>query len=47
MIRGPLQGMKGILLRRRGKCRFVLSLDLIMRSMAVEVDAADVIPVRG
>lgn len=47
VIRGPLQGMKGILLRRRGKCRFVLSLDLIMRSMAVEVDAADVIPVRG
>lgn len=47
VIRGPFQGMRGILLRRRGKCRFVLSLDLIMRSMAVDVDACDVIPVQG
>jgi transcription termination/antitermination protein NusG len=38
---GPLTGMRGILLRRRGKARFVVSLELIMRSMAVEIDEAD------
>ncbi len=45
IIRGPLQGMTGILLRRHGLWRVVLSVDLIMRSMAVEVDADDVVPV--
>ena len=44
---GPLQGMTGILLRRQNKCRVVISVDLIMRSMAVEVDAKDVVPVRN
>ncbi len=44
---GPLQGMTGILLRRQNKCRIVISVDLIMRSMAVEVDAADVAPIRN
>jgi transcription antitermination factor NusG len=46
VCRGPLQGMRGILLRRRNSYRVVLSLDLIMRSMVVEVDAADVTPIR-
>jgi len=44
---GPLQGMTGILLRRQNKCRVVISVDLIMRSMAVDVDASDVIPIQG
>lgn len=39
--RGPLTGMRGILLRRRGRARFVVSMELIMRSMAVEMDEAD------
>ena len=47
VVRGPLQGAKGILLRRRGKCRLVLSLDLIMRSVVVEVDGDDVLPIKG
>jgi transcription antitermination factor NusG len=42
---GPLQGMTGILVRRHNKCRVVISVDLIMRSMIVEVEAGDVIPV--
>ena len=45
IVRGPLQGMRGILLRRQGPWRVVLSVDLIMRSMAVEVDADDVVSV--
>lgn len=41
---GPLAGARGILVRRKHKFRVVLSLDLIMRSVAVEVDEADVEP---
>jgi transcription antitermination factor NusG len=44
---GPMQGMTGILLRRQNKCRVVISIDLIMRSMAVEVEASDLVPVRS
>ena len=40
--RGPLEGLEGILLRRKGKSRFVLSVELIQRSIGVDVDAADV-----
>ena len=41
---GPLAGAEGILVRRKDKFRVVLSIDLIMRSIAVEVDEADVVP---
>jgi transcription antitermination factor NusG len=44
---GPLQGMTGILLRRQNRCRVVISVNLIMRSMIVEVEATDVVPIRG
>src|SRR5580765_730663 len=39
---GPLQGMKGILLRHQGQFRVVLSVEMIMRSIVVEVEASDV-----
>ncbi len=42
---GPFEGRQGILLRRRGNLRLVLSLDLIMRSVVIDVEAADVEPV--
>ena len=38
---GPLQGSEGILLRHKNNFRVVLSIDLIMRSIAVDVDLAD------
>lgn len=41
---GPLVGMEGILTRRKDRFRLVLSIDIIMRSVAVEVDASDVEP---
>jgi transcription antitermination factor NusG len=41
---GPMAGTQGILVRRKDKFRIVLSIDLIMRSVAVEVDEADVEP---
>ena len=39
---GPLAPAEGVLVRRKDKLRVVLSLDLIMRSLSVEVDEADI-----
>lgn len=39
---GPLAELEGVLIRKKNSLRVVLSLDLIARSAAVEVDAADV-----
>ncbi len=38
---GPLKGMEGILVNRKGNFRVVLSIQLIMRSLSAEVDVAD------
>jgi transcription antitermination factor NusG len=43
---GPLQGLEGILVRKKSGSRFVISLDLIMRSVAAEIDVAELEPVR-
>lgn len=45
VVRGPLAGTEGILVRRKERFRLVLSIDLIMRSVMVDVDEADVQPV--
>jgi transcription antitermination factor NusG len=42
---GPMQGLEGIIVRRKDRCRLVFSLDLIMRSVAVEVDESEVEPI--
>jgi len=41
---GPMVGLQGILKRRKSQSRLVVSLELIQRSMAVEVDEADLEP---
>jgi transcription antitermination factor NusG len=41
---GPMQGLEGIIVRRKDRCRVVFSLDLLMRSVAVEVDESDLEP---
>jgi transcription antitermination factor NusG len=41
---GPLKGLEGIIQRTKDHCRIIFSIDLIMRSIAVEVDEADVEP---
>jgi transcription antitermination factor NusG len=41
VLSGPLAGLEGIVLRRKKQLRFVISLDLIMRSVAVEMNAAN------
>jgi len=38
---GPLAGMQGILLRRKGNFRVVISIELIQRSLIVQVDDVD------
>src|SRR6267142_150336 len=39
---GPFAGLEGILRRKKTNLRVVVSLELIQRSVAVDVDAADV-----
>jgi transcription antitermination factor NusG len=38
---GPLAGAEGILVKKKHKCRVVISLDVLMRSVTVEVDGTD------
>jgi len=42
---GPLQGMVGILLRKKNLERFIISLDLIHRSISVEINALELEPI--
>jgi transcription antitermination factor NusG len=41
---GPLANLQGILLKRKNRTRLVVSLELIQRSVAVELDEADLEP---
>jgi transcription antitermination factor NusG len=42
VIAGPLQGVEGILIRKKNLYRLVLSVELLERSAAVEVDVSSV-----
>ena len=42
IVGGPFAGLEGVLKRKQSNLRVVVSLDLIQRSVAVDVDAADV-----
>ena len=46
IVSGPMRGMEGILTRRKGAARVVISMDVIMRSVVLELDINDVVPVR-
>ena len=41
---GPLADVDGILVRKKGSCRLILSAELLGRSIAVEIDAFSVKP---
>lgn len=45
VIRGSLEGVEGVLLRKKNMCRLVLSVAMVAQSIAVEIDSADVEPV--
>jgi hypothetical protein len=42
-----MQGLEGIVVRRKDRCRVVFSLDLLRRSVAVEVDQSVLEPVKA
>jgi transcription antitermination factor NusG len=39
---GPLAGLEGFLVQKKNQTRFVLSMNLIMQAISVEVDSADI-----
>jgi transcription antitermination factor NusG len=45
--RGALEGMTGIVVRKKNGFRFVLSLDLIQKSVSVEVDESNLEAIPG
>jgi transcriptional antiterminator NusG len=45
VIRGPLEGVRGILLRKDKRHRLVISVHVIQQAAAVEIDASDVVAV--
>lgn len=45
VTRGSLEGVEGILVRKKNLYRLVLSVEMLAQSVGVEVDAADVEPV--
>jgi transcription antitermination factor NusG len=49
VIRGSLEGVEGVLVRKKNLYRLVLSVDMMAKSVAVEIDATDVesAPARG
>jgi len=44
VVRGALEGVEGILIRKKNLCRLILSVDMLAQSVSVEVHAADVEP---
>lgn len=46
IIAGALEGMAGVLIRKKNNFRVVLTLDLILQSMAVEVGIDEIEPIQ-
>lgn len=44
---GPLQGLEGIFVNEKNTCRLVVSVEMLQRSVAVEVDREWVRPISG
>ena len=45
VVQGSLEGVEGILTRKKNLYRLVLSVAMLAQSVAVEIDASDVVPV--
>lgn len=45
VTRGSLQGVEGVLVRKKSLFRLILSVDMLAQAVAVEIDASDVEPV--
>jgi transcription antitermination factor NusG len=46
ILSGPLSGFTGTLLRQKGRARAVIEIELLMRSIIVDVDHCDLAPLR-
>ncbi|MCE5308749.1 MAG: hypothetical protein LLG20_14010 [Acidobacteriales bacterium] len=46
IVRGPLVGLKGALLEFKKTCRLVVSVTLLQRSVAAEIDSTWIMPTR-
>jgi len=44
VIRGPLTGVRGVVVRKESRCRLVILVDVIRQGASVEIDANDVSP---
>jgi transcription antitermination factor NusG len=47
IIAGPLTGMEGILTRKKHELRVVISIEIIMRSVTVEISEFEIEPIRA
>src|SRR6266576_3902467 len=47
ITRGPFAGLEGVMKRKKSSLRVVVSLELIQRSVAVDVETADVTPLNN
>ena len=47
VVRGPLIGSSGILIRKKSEFRLVLSIQLISQSVSAEINSADVVAARN
>ena len=47
VVRGSLEGVEGVLTRKKNLYRLVLSVEMLAQSVSVEIDALDVVPVVG
>jgi transcription antitermination factor NusG len=45
--RGPLRGVEGVLMREKDALELIVGVDLLQRFVAVQIDAAAVVPVAG
>jgi transcription antitermination factor NusG len=46
VIAGPLIGLEGFVVERKNQCRLIVSVDLLGRSVATEIEAASLEPLR-
>jgi transcription antitermination factor NusG len=44
---GPLRGVEGILLKEKESLRLVLGVELLQRSIAVELEPESIVPLRA
>lgn len=44
VVRGPLAGVRGVLVRKEARSRLIICVDVIRQGAAVEIDALDVAP---